>query len=89
MLKKNGVAIFEFHYLLNLIKKNQFDTVYHEHYFYHSLYSLNKIFNILGLKIFDAEKIKSHGGSLRIYVSKSENIDFAETLRLKKLKKKK
>ena len=88
MLKKNGVAIFEFHYLLNLIKKNQFDTVYHEHYFYHSLYSLNKIFNILGLKIFDAEKIKSHGGSLRIYVCKSENIDFVETLRLKKLKKK-
>ena len=88
LLKKNGVAIFEFHYLLNLIKKNQFDTFYHEHYFYHSLYSLNKIFNILGLKIFDAEKIKSHGGSLRIYVCKSENIDFAETLRLKKLKKK-
>ena len=88
LLKKDGVAIFEFHYLLNLIKKNQFDTVYHEHYFYHSLFSLNKIFKILGLKIFDAEKIKSHGGSLRIYVCKSENIDFVETLRLKKLKKK-
>ena len=88
LLKKNGVAIFEFHYLLNLITKNQFDTVYHEHYFYHSLFSLNKIFKIQGLKIFDAEKLKSHGGSLRIYACKSENVNFIETLRLKKLKKK-
>jgi len=87
LLKSDGVAIFEFHYLINLIKKNQFDTIYHEHYFYHSLFSLDKIFKIFGLKVFDAEKIKSHGGSLRIYVKNSEEKKWKETNRYKKILK--
>lgn len=85
LLKKNGVAIFEFHYLINLIKKNQFDTIYHEHYFYHSLLSLDRIFKIYNLKVFDAEKIKSHGGSLRLYVKNKESKIFKDTNRYKKL----
>ena len=85
LLKKNGVAIFEFHYLVNLIKKNQFDTIYHEHYFYHSLLSLDGIFKIYKLKIFDAELIKSHGGSLRLYVKNKESQIHKDTHRYKKL----
>ena len=85
LLKENGIATFEFHYLINLIKKNQFDTIYHEHYFYHSLISLDKIFKLFGLRIFDAENLKSHGGSLRIYVKKENNSQFKITNRLKKL----
>lgn len=84
LLKNNGVAIFEFHYVINLIKKKQFDTIYHEHYYYHSLFSLNKIFKSSGLKIFDAEKIKSHGGSLRIYVKNIESKKWKDTIRYKK-----
>ena len=85
LLKSDGVAIFEFHYLINLIRKQQFDTIYHEHYFYHSLFSLDKIFKIFGLKIFDAEKIKSHGGSLRIYVKNLEQKKWKDTNRFKKI----
>jgi 2-polyprenyl-3-methyl-5-hydroxy-6-metoxy-1,4-benzoquinol methylase len=85
LLKKNGIAIFEFHYLINLIKKNQFDTIYHEHYFYHSLLSLDRIFKIYNLKVFDAEKIKSHGGSLRLYVKNKESKIHKDTNRYKNL----
>ena len=84
LLKDDGLATFEFHYLVNLIKKKQFDTIYHEHYFYHSLISLNKIFKYYGLKIFDAEKLKSHGGSLRIFVKKIYQPNYKVTERLKR-----
>jgi 2-polyprenyl-3-methyl-5-hydroxy-6-metoxy-1,4-benzoquinol methylase len=85
LLKNNGVAIFEFHYVINLIKKKQFDTIYHEHYYYHSLFSLNLIFKKFKLKIFDAEKIKSHGGSLRLYVKNIESKKWKDTIRYKKI----
>ena len=67
ILKKNGTVTLEFPHLLNLIKYNLFDTVYHEHYSYLSLFTVIKIFSKHGLKVYDVEKIKTHGGSLRIY----------------------
>jgi len=67
LLKANGVATFEFPHLLNLIEKNQFDTIYHEHFSYLSLISVDSIFRKNGLKIFDVEEIPTHGGSLRIF----------------------
>lgn len=85
LLKNNGVAIFEFHHVINLIIKKQFDTIYHEHYYYHSLFALNKIFKNFKLKIFDAEKIKSHGGSLRLYVKNIESKKWKDTIRYKKI----
>ena len=66
-LKSNGVITLEFPHLLNLIKYNQFDTVYHEHFSYLSLQSVNAIFESAGLKVFDVEKLDTHGGSLRVY----------------------
>ena len=66
-LKPEGVVTLEFPHLLNLVKKNQFDTVYHEHYSYLSLLTVERIFAKNGLRIFDVEKIPTHGGSLRIY----------------------
>ena len=71
--KSNGVASIEFHYLLELIKNNQFDSIYHEHHFYHSLYSLNHILKKNNLKIFDFQKINTHGGSIRIFVCFDQN----------------
>jgi len=67
ILKPNGVVSLEFHHVLNLIKYNLFDIVYHEHFSYLSLGVVDKIFRKFGLKVFDAKKILTHGGSLRVY----------------------
>lgn len=83
LLKENGVATFEFPHLLNLVEKNQFDTIYHEHFSYLSLISVEKIFNSHGLRIFDVEKLTTHGGSLRIYATKGDYKVEASVLELK------
>jgi hypothetical protein len=66
-LKPSGTITLEFPHLLNLIKSSQFDTVYHEHYSYFSLYSASQIFKAAGLRIWNVEELATHGGSLRIY----------------------
>ncbi|MBK9039643.1 MAG: class I SAM-dependent methyltransferase [Bdellovibrionales bacterium] len=73
LLKPNGIASVEFPWLLNLIEKNQFDTIYHEHYSYLSLTFLTKLFLKNGLEIFDVEELPTHGGSLRVYIKKNTN----------------
>lgn len=73
LLSKNGVVTFEFPHFLNLIKYNQFDTIYHEHFSYLSISCLEKLFKKLKLKIFNIKKIETHGGSLRLYVKHSDN----------------
>jgi SAM-dependent methyltransferase len=67
LLKPNGVISLEFPHLLNLLKFNQFDTIYHEHYSYLSLYTVSKIFESYGLRVWNVEEINTHGGSLRVY----------------------
>ena len=66
-LKTGGTITLEFPHLLNLIKYKQFDTVYHEHYSYLSLYTVSRIFKQAGLRIYDVEQLPTHGGSLRVY----------------------
>ncbi|MEP0942318.1 MAG: class I SAM-dependent methyltransferase [Rhizobiaceae bacterium] len=73
ILKPNGVASFEFPHSLNLILHNQFDTIYHEHYSYLSLRPVSVLLDMYGLKCFDVEKLPTHGGSLRVYVCRSDN----------------
>ena len=68
LLKKDGTLIIEVQYLLNTIKDLTFDNIYHEHYNYWSLTSLVNFFKQFNLEIYNAEKIQTHGGSLRIYV---------------------
>ena len=72
LLKPNGVATFEFPHLLKLINENQFDTIYHEHFSYLSLTSLEVIFKKNGLQIFDVEEHTTHGGSLRLFTQRSD-----------------
>jgi len=67
MLKPSGTITLEFPHLMQLIKLCQFDTIYHEHFSYLSLYTVGKIFNGAGLRIYDVEELTSHGGSLRVY----------------------
>jgi SAM-dependent methyltransferase len=73
LLKPNGTVNMEFPHILRLIKHNQFDTIYHEHFSYLSLNTVKKIFDFHNLAIFDVEEIPTHGGSLRIYAKHDNN----------------
>lgn len=73
LLKSDGVITMEFPHLLRLMESYQFDTIYHEHFSYFSLLTVEKIFKAQGLKIFDVEELKTHGGSLRIYAAHEED----------------
>ena len=66
LLKPDGVASFEFPHLLKLIDDGQFDTIYHEHFSYLSLTSVDRILSANGLMYFDVEEHPTHGGSLRV-----------------------
>jgi SAM-dependent methyltransferase len=67
MLKTEGVITMEFPHLQRLIERNQFDTIYHEHFSYLSFVAVNRIFARHGITLFDVEELSTHGGSLRIY----------------------
>lgn len=66
-LKPNGTITLEFPHLLQLIQLCQFDTVYHEHYSYLSLFAVRRIFERAELRVFHVERLATHGGSLRVY----------------------
>jgi SAM-dependent methyltransferase len=72
LLKPEGVVTLEFPHLLRLIEHNEFDTIYHEHFSYFSLISTIKILEAHGLRVFDVEELKSHGGSLRVFACRAE-----------------
>jgi SAM-dependent methyltransferase len=67
LLAPDGVLTLEFPHLLRLLEENQFDTIYHEHFSYFSLYSASQALRAHGLTVFDVEELPSHGGSLRVY----------------------
>jgi hypothetical protein len=67
LLGERGVLTMEFPHLQQLIANNQFDTIYHEHFSYLSLITVERVFAHHGLTIFDVEELSTHGGSLRIY----------------------
>jgi len=73
LLQPEGVATFEFPHLLNLIQHNEFDTIYHEHYSYLSLYTTQQIFAAHELTVFDVAELPSHGGSLRLFIRHTAN----------------
>lgn len=66
-LKDTGTITLEFPHLMRLLENNQFDTAYHEHFSYLSLYTVSRIFAAAGLRVWDVEALPTHGGSLRIY----------------------
>ena len=86
LLDSNGLLIIQFSaYLMNLIEQNEFDMIYHEHFSYFSLHTLQKIFSSFGLQIFDVEKVSVHGGSLRLFIKHENNSDFILTTNVDKL----
>jgi len=81
ILDKDGIFISESHYLVSLIKTNQYDTIYHEHLRYYSLSSLKYLFDRFGLKIIKVKKIETHGGSIRVYATKSKKYKINENVK--------
>ena len=73
ILKPEGVLTLEFPHLLKLIQLHEFDTIYHEHFSYFSLHTTIRILEAHGLKVFDVEELKSHGGSLRVYACRGDS----------------
>lgn len=73
VLKDDGIITLEFPHLLQLVRHVQFDTIYHEHFAYFSLYTVRQIFAWHGLRVFDVERLATRGGSLRIYACHAAN----------------
>ena len=74
LLNDNGTVTLEFPSLLSLINQNQFDTIYHEHFSYLSLTSVQNIFKTHGLRVWKIENLTTHGGSLRVYGCHQESL---------------
>lgn len=85
LLSKTGTATLEFPHVMQMLKNYQFDTIYHEHYSYISLTSLNYALKKLHLKLYDADYLSTHGGSIRAYITHSSNSKVEPSLLVKKL----
>ena len=73
VLKPGGVITLEFPHLMRLIESAQFDTIYHEHFSYLSLFTVCKVFASAGLRVWRVEELPTHGGSLRIFGCHAED----------------
>jgi SAM-dependent methyltransferase len=88
LLKPQGSVTIEFPHLLTLIEQVAFDTIYHEHYSYISLYAIEQVFGRHGLKIYDVEELPTHGGSLRIFACHTHRADLAASDGLRRVRAK-
>ncbi len=86
LLKSAGTATIEFPHVLKLIEQVEFDTIYHEHYSYFSLYAIEQVFGRHGLRIHDVEELPTHGGSLRIFACHGARADLRDSDRLRNLR---
>jgi len=82
LLKKKGTLIIEVQYLLNTLQDLTFDNIYHEHYNYWSLTSLINFFNQFNSTIYKAEKINTHGGSIRVYIQRGKKIKIENNVKI-------
>jgi len=73
MLAPGGVLTIEFPHLVELIEQVQFDTIYHEHFSYYSLYAMERVLERNALRVWDVETIPTHGGSLRVWAVRFED----------------
>jgi SAM-dependent methyltransferase len=73
LLKDGGIITMEFPHLMSLMRDNQWDTIYHEHFSYFSFLTVGRVFEAHGLRLFDVEELPTHGGSLRIYACHTDD----------------
>jgi len=85
IMHNNSIIIFEVSYLLDVIRKKLFDTIYHEHLDYHSISPLINFFSKLHLKIIDIQKVSMHGGSIRVFVTKKKSKKIINYKKINKL----
>lgn len=74
LLADDGVFVSESHYLLDLIEKREFDTVYHEHLCYYSVKPLTRLFERFGMEVYDVRRVDVHGGSIRVYARRAADV---------------
>jgi len=86
LLKPGGVITMEFPHLMRLMQENQFDTIYHEHFSYFSFLTAERIFAAHGLRLFDVQELRTHGGSLRIYAGHAEESGTPESEEVRRLR---
>lgn len=84
LLAPGGVVTIEWPHILRLMRENQFDTIYHEHFSYFSLHTHERIWQRLGMRVFDVEELTTHGGSLRVFGCHADDATKPETDRLKR-----
>jgi len=89
ILKKDGVLILQFStYMIPFLQTTEFDSIYHEHFSYFSLLSIEKILSTFDLEIFDVKELSIHGGSLRLYVKNANNSNYMIQQSVNELRKK-
>jgi hypothetical protein len=86
LLKPQGTVTIEFPHLLKLIERVEFDTIYHEHYSYLSLIAIEHLFHRHELRLYDAEELPTHGGSLRVFAAHAHRADLGDSPSLQRLR---
>lgn len=86
LLKPEGTVTLEFPHLLKLMANVEFDTIYHEHFSYISLLAIEKVLHRHGLRLYDAEELTTHGGSLRIFGSHANRLGVSDSESLRKVR---
>jgi SAM-dependent methyltransferase len=86
LLRENGHITIEFPHLLELVKHVEFDTIYHEHFSYFSVYAIEQVFSRHGLRLYDVERLPTHGGSLRIFAAHAARKDLKDSASLSEVR---
>ncbi|HET9131712.1 MAG TPA: class I SAM-dependent methyltransferase, partial [Terriglobia bacterium] len=86
LLRPEGIFSVQFQYLMPMVRDIKFDTMYHEHFSYFSLYTIEKVFAHHGLRVFDVEEHSAHGGSLRVLGCHAENANIPVSSRVDELR---
>ena len=86
LLRPNGNVTIEFPHLLELIEQVEFDTIYHEHFSYFSVYAIEQVFARHGLRLYDVERLPTHGGSLRIFAAHAARADLKDSASLNEVR---
>jgi SAM-dependent methyltransferase len=86
LLRENGNITIEFPHVLELVEHVEFDTIYHEHFSYFSVYAIEQVFSRHGLRIYDVERLPTHGGSLRIFAAHAARTDLKDSATLREVR---
>jgi SAM-dependent methyltransferase len=86
LLRPGGNVTIEFPHLLELIEHVEFDTIYHEHYSYFSVFAVEQVFARHGLRLYDVERLPTHGGSLRIFAAHAARSDLEDSAALREVR---